>query len=58
MPANSPTHLDRQAALGCGLMRDGNGPRALETLLRYRGSVLADCFARSRPSSSRKPTLA
>jgi hypothetical protein len=37
-------HLDRQAALGCGLMRDGNGPRALETLLRYRGSVLAELF--------------
>jgi hypothetical protein len=25
-------------------MRDGNGPRALETLVRYRGSVLAELF--------------
>jgi hypothetical protein len=25
-------------------MRDGNGPRAPETLLRYRGSVLAELF--------------
>jgi hypothetical protein len=32
------------AALGLGLMRDGNGPRALETLVRYRGSVLAELF--------------
>ena len=37
-------HRDRQVALGYGLMRDGNGPRALETLLRYRGSVLAELF--------------
>jgi hypothetical protein len=35
---------DRQAALGAGLMRDGNGPRALETLVRYRGAVLAELF--------------
>ena len=35
---------DAQAALGLGLMRDGNGPRALETLVRYRGSVLAELF--------------
>ena len=34
----------RQAALGLGLIRDGNGPRALETLVRYRGSVLAELF--------------
>jgi hypothetical protein len=33
-----------QAALGAGLMRDGHGPRALETLVRYRGSVLAELF--------------
>ena len=46
------SHLDlgperagpRQAALGLGLIRDGNGPRALETLVRYRGSVLAELF--------------
>jgi hypothetical protein len=25
-------------------MRDGNGPRALDTLVRYRGSVLAELF--------------
>jgi hypothetical protein len=31
----SPTRPgDAQAALGLGLMRDGNGPRALETLVR------------------------
>jgi hypothetical protein len=35
---------DAQTALGYGLMRDGNGPRALETLVRYRGSVLAELF--------------
>jgi hypothetical protein len=33
-----------QAALGFGLVRDGNGPRALETLVRYRGGVLAELF--------------
>jgi hypothetical protein len=32
------------AALGPGLMRDGNGPRVLDTLVRYRGSVLAELF--------------
>jgi hypothetical protein len=35
---------DAEAALGNGLIRDGHGPRALETLLRYRGSVLAEMF--------------
>ena len=35
---------DAQEALGTGLIRDGNGPRALETLVRYRGSVLAELF--------------
>ena len=35
---------DAQDALGTGLIRDGNGPRALETLVRYRGSVLAELF--------------
>jgi hypothetical protein len=34
----------RQAALGTGLIRDGHGPRTLETLVRYRGSVLAELF--------------
>jgi hypothetical protein len=33
---------DAQAALGLRLMRDGNGPRTLDTLVRYRGSVLAE----------------
>ena len=33
-----------QEALGLELIRDGNGPRALETLVRYRGSVLAELF--------------
>ncbi len=41
---NAPKAGDAQAALGLGLMRDGNGPRALETLVRYRGSVLAELF--------------
>jgi hypothetical protein len=40
----APKAGDAQAALGLGLMRDGNGPRALETLVRYRGSVLAELF--------------
>ena len=35
---------DAQTALGLGLMRDGNGPRALDTLVRYRGSVLTELF--------------
>jgi hypothetical protein len=35
---------DAQEALGPGLMRDGYGPRALETLVRYRSSVLAELF--------------
>ncbi len=38
---DAPKAGEAQAALGLGLMRDGNGPRALETLVRYRGSVLA-----------------
>jgi hypothetical protein len=33
-----------QEALGWGLMRDGNGPRALDTLVRYRGGGLAELF--------------
>ena len=35
---------ERQAAFGLGLIRDGNGPRALETLVRYRASVQAELF--------------
>jgi hypothetical protein len=35
---------DPEVALGNGLIRDGHGPRTLETLVRYRGSVLAELF--------------
>ncbi len=56
----APNTGDRQAALGLGLMRDGNRPRALEIRWpepaptsggrcapgnRYRGSVLAELRA-------------
>ena len=42
-------HLDADACgsdadLGLALIRDGHGPRALDTLLRYRGSVHAELF--------------
>ena len=30
--------------LGLALVRDGNGPRAFETLLRYRGSAMAELW--------------
>jgi hypothetical protein len=43
LPAGA-TGPDAEAALGTGLIRDGHGPRALETLVRYRGSVLAELF--------------
>jgi hypothetical protein len=33
-----------QNALGLELVRDCNGPRTMETLLRYRGSVFAELF--------------
>jgi hypothetical protein len=42
--ADPTDQRDRQAAFGLGLVRDGHGPRALETLVRYRGSVLAELF--------------
>jgi hypothetical protein len=35
---------DPRAALATGLSRDNYGPRALATLVRYRGSVLAELF--------------
>jgi hypothetical protein len=35
---------DPQVALGFGLTRDGNGPRALDTVARYLGAVLAELF--------------
>jgi len=31
-------------ALGAGLVRDGRGPRTLEILVRYRGTVPAPLF--------------
>jgi hypothetical protein len=44
----APETADPQAALGDGLIRDGNGSRALETLVRDRGPVLAELFRRAR----------
>ena len=45
LPASPTADLrERQTELGYGLMRDGNGPRALQTLVRYRGSVLTELF--------------
>ncbi len=38
------TESDPRAKLGTGLVQDNYGPRALATLLRYRGSVLAELF--------------
>jgi hypothetical protein len=35
---------DLQIALGFGVMRDGNGPRGLELLARYRASLFAELF--------------
>jgi len=35
---------EAQTMLGSGLIRDGHGPRAFETLLRYRGAVLSELF--------------
>ena len=40
----APTDSDPRATLGAGLVQDNYGPRALATLLRYRGSVLAELF--------------
>ena len=45
LPDRGPADVRaRQEALGYGLMRDGNGPRALDTMVRYRGAVLAELF--------------
>jgi hypothetical protein len=58
-----------QEALGLELIRDGHGPRALETLVRYRGSVLAELYralaafkvlradAREHPTPDAAPTI-
>ncbi len=35
---------DPRATFGTGLIRDNYGPRAFATLVRYRGSVLAELF--------------
>jgi hypothetical protein len=38
-----------QNALGPELVRDCNGPRTMEALLRYRGSVFAELFRSLAP---------
>jgi hypothetical protein len=35
---------DREAELGLEVIRDCNGPRALDSLVRYRGAVLMELF--------------
>ena len=37
-------HADRDRDLGLAMIRDGNGTRAFDTLLRYRGSALAELW--------------
>jgi hypothetical protein len=37
-------HADRERNLGLALIRDGNGARAFDTLLRYRGGTLAELW--------------
>jgi hypothetical protein len=37
-------HLRGDRNLGLALIRDGNGPRAFDTLLRYRGGTLAELW--------------
>ena len=37
-------HADRDRDLGLALIRDGNGTRAFDTLLRYRGTALAELW--------------
>jgi hypothetical protein len=37
-------HADRERNLGLALIRDGNGARAFDTLLRYRGTTLAELW--------------
>jgi hypothetical protein len=37
-------HLRGERNLGLALIRDGNGPRAFDTLLRYRGTTLAELW--------------
>jgi hypothetical protein len=40
----APPPASPSPGFGIVLVRDGNGPRALDTLLRYRGSVHAELF--------------
>jgi hypothetical protein len=52
-----------RSALSYGLVRDCYGPRALETLVRYRGSVFAELFRalaalEARQASARVPEAA
>jgi hypothetical protein len=52
-------HLPNRS-LGLALIRDGNGTRSMETLLRYRGAAQAElwrsaCSRRCRPSSRSQP---
>jgi hypothetical protein len=35
---------ERYDRLGMALVRDGDGPRALDTMLRYRGSAMAELW--------------
>jgi hypothetical protein len=44
LDAAGPADPDPRATLGIELIRDNHGPRALTTLVRYRGSVLAEMF--------------
>jgi hypothetical protein len=44
LAAGAAPGREHQAVLAAGLVRDGHGPRAFETLVRYRGSVLAELF--------------
>ncbi len=43
LDAAGPAAPDPRAALGAELILDNHGARALATLVRYRGSVLAEC---------------
>jgi hypothetical protein len=51
------------SSLGLALIRDGNGTRSFETLLRYRGAAMAEFWRalktlkRSRPSRRSTPML-
>ncbi len=43
-PSADPGRRRGAEKLGIGLIRDNHGPRAFATLVRYRGSVLAELF--------------